>query len=248
MSGHSKWATIKRKKAVIDASRGKIFTQVVKEITVAAKNGGGNPDMNPHLRLAIEKAKSVNMPQDNIKRAIMKVTGELPGVSYEEIIYEGYASGGVAIIVECLTDNKTRTVSEIRHLFERHNGKMGTAGTVAWMFHKKGKIIVKNINCNEDDVINIALENGADDIETIDNIFEVTTSVENFENVLNYLNKKFEIENSQISMVPENLVKVEGKDAISVLKLMEVFEEHDDVQNVYANFDIDEKTIEEYNK
>jgi YebC/PmpR family DNA-binding regulatory protein len=248
MSGHSKWATIKRKKASIDAARGRVFTQIVKEITIAARVGGGNPDGNPRLRLAIEKAKSVNMPQDNIKRGIMKGTGELPGVSYEDVTYEAYGAGGVALLIECVSDNKNRTVSEIRHLLERNGGKLASSGAVDWMFHRKGVMQVAKTKCNEDDLLGIVLDAGADDMKTEDEFFHVITSSENFETVKNALVEKgIETESAELTRIPENTVKVEGKDANAVLRLIESLEEHEDVQNISANFDIDEKTMAEYN-
>lgn len=244
MSGHSKWATIKRKKAAMDAKRGKLFTQIIKEITVAAKMGGGDPEGNPRLRLAIDKAKANNMPADNIKRAIMKGTGELPGVNYEEVTYEAYGPGGVALLIESVTDNKNRTVSELRHLLERNGGKLATSGSVAWSFHKKGIIHVPKSNYNEDDILTIILDAGAEDMKVEDDMFEIKTPTETFENVKKALElKNIKIESAELSLIPENYVKVEGKEAEQVLKLMEALEEHDDVQNVYPNFDIDDKIM-----
>jgi YebC/PmpR family DNA-binding regulatory protein len=244
MSGHSKWATIKRKKAVTDSKRGKAFTVVIKEITIAARMGGGDPKGNPRLRLAIDKAKSINMPADNIKRGIQKGTGELPGVMYEDVTYEGYAPGGVAIIIESVTDNKNRTVSEIRHLFDRHNGKMGASNSVGYMFHKKGIINVSRAAQNEDDLMSIILDAGADDMTTQDDVYEIVTSPENFEAVRQTLeNKGIAMESAEIQKIPENTVAVTGKDAETVLKFIDALEEHDDVTHVYANFDIDEKTL-----
>ncbi len=247
MSGHSKWATIKRKKASTDAKRGKIFTQIIKEITIAAKLGGGDLNGNPRLRLAVDKAKASNMPSDNIKRAIMKGTGELPGVSYEDVTYEAYAAGGVALIIESVTDNKNRTVSELRHLLERNNGKLATAGSVAWSFHRKGVIQIPKSNYTEDDILAIILDAGADDLKVEDDFYEVKTTPETFENVKKALEEnKITIESAELSLLPENLVKVEGKDAEQVLKLMDALEENEDVQNVYPNFDIDEKVLANY--
>jgi YebC/PmpR family DNA-binding regulatory protein len=248
MSGHSKWATIKRKKAATDTARGRVFTRLIKEVTIAARDGGGNPDGNPRLRLAIQTAKAANMPADNIKRAIQKGTGELPGVSYEEVTYEGYAPGGVAILVDCVTDNSTRTVSEMRHIFSRHNGNMGTSGSVAWMFHKKGQIVVPTAGqakpVSEDDLLGIILDAGADDMQTDEFGFTITTTPHAFEAVKKAIeDKRIIMDNAAIQMVPENTVKVTGKEAEQTLKLMEALEEHDDVQNVYANFDIDEKDM-----
>ncbi len=248
MSGHSKWSTIKRKKGATDAARGRLFTRLIKEITIAARDGGGNPDGNPRLRLAINTAKAANMPADNIKRAIQKGTGELPGVSYEEVTYEGYAPGGVAILVECVTDNSTRTVSEMRHIFSRHNGNLGSSGSVAWMFHKKGQIVVPSLGqpkpVSEDDLLAIILDAGADDMQSDESGFTITTTPQAFEAVKKAIDDKgIVVESASVQMVPENHTKVSGKEAEQTLKLMEALEEHDDVQNVYANFDIDEKEM-----
>lgn len=252
MSGHSKWATIKRKKGATDAARGRLFTRLIKEITIAARNGGGNLDGNPRLRLAIQTAKASNMPADNIKRAVQKGTGELPGVAYEEITYEGYGPGGVAIIAEAVTDNSNRTVSEIRHAFSRNNGNMGTAGSVAWMFQKMGIIVVSKAGqsegVGEDEILSIILEAGADDMQSDDEAFTITTSAQAFEEVKKALEEKsIVIENASLQMVPQNTVKVTGKEAEQTLRLMETLEEHDDIQNVYANFDIDEKEMAAFN-
>jgi YebC/PmpR family DNA-binding regulatory protein len=244
MSGHSKWATIKRKKASIDAKRGKVFTQITKELTIAAKHGGGDPAGNPRLRLAVDRARSSNMPADNIKRAIMKGTGELPGVSYEEVTYEAYGAGGVAMLIDTVTDNKNRTVSELRHLLERGSGKLATAGSVAWSFHKKGLIHILKSSYQEDDILNIILDAGADDLKVEDDIYEINTAPESFENVKKALEaKSIKIESAELQMIPENFVKVDGKEAEQVLKLVESLEDHEDVQNVFPNFDIDEKIM-----
>lgn len=248
MSGHSKWATIKRKKGATDAARGRLFTRLIKEISIAARDGGGNPEGNPRLRLAIQTAKVNNMPADNIKRAVQRGTGELPGVTYEEYTFEGYGPGGVAILVDVVTDNNNRTVSEMRHVFSRNNGNMGQAGSVAWMFHKKGTITIlrkgPNASLTEDDVMGIVLEAGADDLMTDDEEFMVTTSPQSFETVKKALEeKRITLEHSGLQMVPQNTVKVAGKEAEQLLRLMEALEEHDDVQNVYANFDIDDKEL-----
>lgn len=244
MSGHSKWATIKRKKAVTDARRGKMFTQIIKEITVAAKLGGGNPDGNPRLRLAVDKAKDNNMPADNIKRAIMKGTGELPGTVYEDVMYEAYGAGGVAMMIEAVTDNKTRTVSEIRHILERQHGKMASTGAVAFQFHKQGIITVPTAAIGEDDLMAIVLDAGADDMKTESDVYVVLTTPENFEGAKKAIDSKgIKVENAEIQMIADNTVKVEGKDAENVIKLMEALEEHDDVQKVHANFDIDDKVL-----
>jgi YebC/PmpR family DNA-binding regulatory protein len=248
MSGHSKWATIKRKKAVIDAARGRAFTQLIKEITVAARMSGGDPSGNPRLRLAIDKAKASNMPADNIKRAIMKGTGELPGVTYEDVIYEGYGPGGAALLIESVTDNKNRTVSELRHILERHNGKLASTGAVAFQFSKKGTIVIQKAGFNEEDVMNIALESGADDMQTTDDAYEIITTPHTFENVKKALEGKgIKIEHADLQMVAQNHVKVEGREAEQLLKLMEAIEEHDDVQHVFANFDIDDSILAAFN-
>lgn len=248
MSGHSKWATIKRKKASVDAKRGKIFTQIIKEITIAAKMGGGDPNGNPRLRLAIDKAKANNMPADNIKRAVMKGTGELPGVTYEEVTYEAYGPAGVAMLIESVTDNKNRTVSELRHLLDRNGGKLATSGSVAWSFHKKGVIQIPKSNYGEDEILNIILEAGADDLKVEDEFYEVITTPENFEPVKKALkSNSITLDSAELQMIPENIVKVEGKEAEQVLKLVEALEEHDDIQNVFPNFDIDDKFLADYN-
>ena len=244
MSGHSKWATIKRKKAVTDARRGKMFTQIIKEITIAAKLGGGSADGNPRLRLAIDKAKDSNMPADNIKRAIMKGTGELPGTVYEDAVYEAYGAGGVALMIETVTDNKTRTVSELRHILERHHGKMASSGAVAFQFHKKGIFTVPKSAIGEDELMTIVLDSGADDMKTESDVYTILTAVENFETVRKAMEtKKITVDSGEIQMLAENTVKVEGKEAENVLKLMEALEEHDDVQKVHSNFDIDDKVL-----
>lgn len=244
MSGHSKWATIKRKKAVTDARRGKMFTQIIKEITIAAKIGGGNADGNPRLRLAIEKAKDNNMPADNIKRAVMKGTGELPGVNYEDVQYEAYGPGGVALIIETVTDNKTRTVSEMRHILDRNHGKLATTGSVAFQFHKKGTLSVPASAVREDDLLTVILDAGADDMRTEDEHFVILCSPENFENIKKKLEAKgIKVDSAEVQLLADNAVKVEGKDAESVIKLMEAIEEHDDVQHVFANFEIDDKVM-----
>jgi YebC/PmpR family DNA-binding regulatory protein len=244
MSGHSKWHSIKHKKARVDAKRGNIFTKIIKEITVAARIAGGNPDMNPRLRTAIAKAKGENMPQDNITRAIKKGTGELPGVSYEEYIYEGYGPAGVAVMVEVLTDNKNRTVSEIRYIFSKHNGNLGEAGCVGWMFEKKGVILIDRSQINEDQLMEIVLDAGADDINAEGSEYEITTMPEKFEEVKSALEaKNVSLSMGEVSMVPQSTIKLEGKQAQQMLALMEKLEEHDDVQNVYANFDIPDEVL-----
>ncbi|MDT3695588.1 MAG: YebC/PmpR family DNA-binding transcriptional regulator [Ignavibacterium sp.] len=237
MSGHSKWATIKRKKAVLDTKRGKIFTKLIKEITIAAR-AGGDPAGNPRLRLAIDNAKAQNMPMDNIERAIKKATGELEGVTYHELTYEGYGPAGIAILVEVATDNKNRTVAEVRHLFSKHGGSMGETGSVAWMFDRKGIITMPAAGKNEDDVMEIILEAGADDLSTQDDFFEVQTSVESFEPVRRALvEKNFTVENASLQWIAKNLIEVKGEDAEKAMKIIEVLEDIDDVQNVYSNAD-----------
>jgi YebC/PmpR family DNA-binding regulatory protein len=246
MSGHSKWATTKHKKGAADAKRGKVFTKITKEITVAAKLGGGSPDGNPRLRTAIAKAKSVSMPADNIQRAIKKGTGELQGVSYEEITYEGYGPGGVAVLVEVLTDNKNRTVSDIRHIFSRHNGNLGEAGSVAWMFSKKGYFVFSKADVTEDRLVDVALEAGADDVrEQDDGTFEVVTEPSVFEEVKKaFEDKGVKYQVAELSMIPQTYVPLEGKPAEQMIRLMNAIEDSDDVQNVYANFDIPDEVME----
>ena len=246
MSGHSKWSTIKHKKAAQDAKRGAMFTKVIKELTVAARLGGGDVDMNPRLRTAILKAKAVNMPQDTMQRAIMKGTGELPGVSYEEVTYEGYGPGGVAMIVTALTDNRNRTVAEIRKIFSKNGGNLGESGCVAWMFQKKGLIVVDKDKIDEDELLGIALEAGAEDVRPGDAMYEVITSVEDFEPVKQSITTQgIEPSSAEISLIPQTTVRLEGSQARQLLKLMEELEDHDDVQNVYANFDIPDEVMAE---
>jgi YebC/PmpR family DNA-binding regulatory protein len=246
MSGHSKWSTIKHKKAAQDAKRGAMFTKVIKELTVAARMGGGDVDMNPRLRTAVLKAKAVNMPQDTMQRAIMKGTGELPGVNYEEITYEGYGPSGVAMIVTVLTDNRNRTVAEIRKIFSKNGGNLGESGCVAWMFQKKGLIVVDKDKVDEDELFTIALEAGAEDVRPADAMYEVITSVEDFEPVKQAITTKgIEPSSSEVSLLPQTTVRLEGSQARQLLKLMDELEEHDDVQNVYANFDIPDEVMAE---
>jgi len=245
MSGHSKWATTKHRKAAVDSKRGKIFTRIIKEITVAARMGGGDPDGNPRLRTAVAKAKENNMPADNIKKAIQKGTGELPGVNYEESIYEGYGPGGVALLIEIMTDNKNRTLSEVRHLLGKNGGSLGEAGCVSWMFEKKGYIVVGREKIQEDRLMGLALEAGAEDMKTVGKQYEIFTSLKDFETVKEALNKEsIEIVLSEITAISQSDIKLEGKEAIRMLHLMEVLENHDDIQNVYANFDIPDDIIE----
>ena len=240
MSGHSKWATTKRKKAVIDSKRGKIFTKLIKEITIAAREGGGDMNGNPRLRLAVDNAKAQNMPQDNIERAIKKATGELEGTTYHELNYEGYGPAGVAVIVEVATDNKNRTVAEVRHLFSKFGGAMGETGSVAWMFDRKGVIIMPKQNKSEDEIMELVLDAGADDFQSEDQYYEVQTSLENFETVRKTLiDKKLTVENAALQWIAKNSVPVSGEDAEKVIKLIESLEDNDDVQNVYSNADFD---------
>ncbi len=246
MSGHSKWATIKHKKGALDAKRGKIFTRLIKEITMAAKSGGGDPESNPRLRTAVAAAKAENMPADNIKRAIQRGTGELPGATYEEIQFEGYGPGGVALLVNVTTDNRNRTVSEIRHVFTKGGGNLGEAGSVAWMFHKKGQIVVPKTAAKEDDLMNIVLENGGEDMNDDGDSWEVLTAPNAYETVLEAVKKaNIQVAHSEIGMVPQNYIKLEGPAASQMIRLLEAIEDHDDVQNVYSNFDVDQKQLEE---
>jgi YebC/PmpR family DNA-binding regulatory protein len=246
MSGHSKWATIKHKKGALDAKRGKIFTRLIKEISIAAKNGGGDPDSNPRLRTAIVAAKAENMPADNIKRAIQRGTGELPGATYEEFTLEGYGPGGVAILLDINTDNRNRTVSEIRHVFGKNGGNMAEAGAVSWMFHKKGDIIVSKAAASEDDLMNIVLESGGEDLRDDGDTWEIVTDPHLYEAVLEAVKKAgITPASSSIAYIPQSYIKLEGAAAGTMIRLMEALEEHDDVQNVHANFDIDQKLLEE---
>jgi YebC/PmpR family DNA-binding regulatory protein len=246
MSGHSKWATIKHKKGALDAKRGKIFTRLIKEITIAAKNGGGDPDKNPRLRKAVADAKAENMPADNIKRAIQRGTGELPGVNYEEFTLEGYGPGGAAVLVEINTDNRNRTVSEIRHAFSKNGGNMAEAGAVSWMFHKKGDIVVAKAAAKEDDLMNIVLENGGEDLKDDGESWEVLTDPHAFEAVVEAIKKAgITPESAEVGMVPQNYVKLAGAAASTMIRLIETMDDHDDVQHVWSNFDMDIKELEE---
>ena len=245
MSGHSKWATIKHKKGALDAKRGKIFTRLIKEITIAAK-AGGDPDGNPRLRTAILAAKAENMPADNIKRAIQRGTGELPGVTYEEITFEGYGPGGVAVLVEVSTDNRNRTVSEIRHAFSKNGGNMGSAGSVAYLFHKKGDIVIAKAAAKEDDLMNIVLEAGAEDLKDDGESWEILCDPSAYENVMAALTQaSIKPEVAEIGMIPQTYTKLEGQQANTMIRLLEALEDHDDVQHVWSNFDIDQKQLEE---
>ena len=246
MSGHSKWHSIRHKKGKIDAQRGKIFTRLIKELTVAARMGGGDANGNARLRTAIAGAKAANMPADNIDRAIKKGTGELEGVSYEEITYEGYGPAGVAVMIDVMTDNKNRTVADIRHIISKNGGNLGAANCVAWMFHRKGVITVNAEDANEDELMEIALDAGAEDMTNEGETFQILTAVENFEDVRSTLEQKgIPMESAELSRLPENTVKItDPKDAAKVMKLMDALENSDDVQNVYANFDIPEEIME----
>lgn len=244
MSGHSKWSTIKHKKGAADARRGKIFTKLIKEITVAARLGGGDPNANPRLRTAIAAAKEQNMPQDNILRAIKKGTGELEGSNYEEVTYEGYGPGGVAILIEAMTDNKNRTVGEIRALLSKNGGNMGESGCVSWIFEKKGLLIVKDEAMDEDSLLELALEAGAEDMRNTGGQFEILTSLENFEKVHETLKEKnVPLELAEITAIPSTTVPVDESNGRAVLRLMELLEDHDDVQKVYSNFDIPDEVM-----
>ncbi len=245
MSGHSKWHSIKHKKAAADSKRGRIFTRLIKEMTAAARMGGGDIEGNPRLRLAVATAKAANMPADNIKRAIMRGTGELPGVAYEDVNYEGYGPGGVALYVHVLTDNRNRTVAEIRHILSKNGGNLGESGSVGWMFHRKGYFVVEKSAAEEEKLLDIVLGAGADDMNEDGDNFEILSSPESFDAVKTALDAaKIPLAASEISMVPQNYVKLEGKNAQTMLKLMEALEEHEDVQNVWANFDIDEAEMQ----
>ena len=245
MSGHSRWSQIKRKKGKADVQRGKLFSKILREITVAAKNGGGDPKGNMRLKAAIESAKEVNMPQDNITRAIQKGTGELPGESYEEITYEGYAPGGVAVLIQVLTDNRNRTAPEIRHTFEKAGGNMGSSGAVAWMFDRKGVILVDADKIGEDDLMAKALDAGATDMRRAEKVFEITTAPAEMDAVRDALAKAgVPILEAQVTYVPQSTVRVEAPTAASVMRLIEALEELDDVQHVYANYDIPDEVLE----
>jgi YebC/PmpR family DNA-binding regulatory protein len=246
MSGHSKWSSIKHRKAAQDAKRGAMFTKIIKELTVAARLGGGDTEMNPRLRTAVQKAKGVNMPQDTLQRAIMKGTGELPGVNYEETTYEGYGPGGVALILSALTDNRNRTVAEIRKIFSKNGGNLGEAGCVAWMFQKRGLLVIDKDKVDEDELFAIALDAGAEDVRPGDGMYEVVTALEDFESVKQAVSARgIEPSTSELSLIPQTSVRLEGNQARQILKLMEELEEHEDVQNVYGNFDIPDEVLAE---
>jgi YebC/PmpR family DNA-binding regulatory protein len=238
MSGHSKWSTIKRKKAATDAARGKSFTKVIKEITISARDGGGDPEANPRLRLAIQNAKSVNMPQDNITRAIKKGTGDLEGVKYEEVNYEAYAPHGIALLIECVTDNRNRTVADLRHLLSKYNGNLGENGSVAWMFERKGAITIEKAGHTEEELMETILDAGAEDLKEEDDYFEVICSKENFEDVRKAVEaKEFKIENASLQYLAKDLINLEEKAANEVIKCIDAVDNNDDVQNVYTNAD-----------
>ncbi|MFQ5771755.1 MAG: YebC/PmpR family DNA-binding transcriptional regulator [bacterium] len=246
MSGHSKWSTIKRKKARADAERGKIFTRIIKDLTIAARNGGGDESANPKLRTAILAAKAANMPAANIERAIKKGTGELPGVVYEEGVLEGYGPGGVAIYIEILTDNRKRTVADVRHHLSRHGGNLAESGSVAWIFEKKGLITIPKNDLDEDELLMIVMDSGAEDLKIEEEFFEITTATEDLENVKTALeSNSIKYESASLTMYPKTSVKVEGQAANQLLKLMDALEEHEDVQNVYSNFDMDLSVMEQ---
>jgi YebC/PmpR family DNA-binding regulatory protein len=245
MSGHSKWHTIKHKKGALDAKRGKLFTKVIKEITIAARSGGGDPNQNPRLRKAINDAKAANMPNDTIDRATKRGTGELEGVHYEEVTYEGYGPGGVAVMVQTTTDNRNRTVSEIRHLFSKHGGNLGESGSVAWMFNKKGQIIVDAGGKGEDEMMELALDAGAEDIQNDGASYQILTAPEDFHTVLEKVKGTgLEPISAEIAMIPQNTIKLDGSAATHMLKLYEALDDHEDVQSVSSNFEIDDAVME----
>ncbi len=247
MSGHSKWSSIKHKKGAADAKRGKVFTKIIREISVAARSGGGDPDKNPRLRKAIQDAKNANMPADNVKRAVLKGTGQLEGVQYEEVIYEGYGPGGVAIYITGLSDNKNRTVSEIRHIFSKNGGLIGTQGCVAFRFKRGGYIDIDKEKAAEDKLMDIALNAGAEDIKDDGDTWEIITTADKYESIVEAIKAAgIEIADSNVGYIPQDYTKLEGKQAQQALKLVEELEDHDDVQTVAANFDIDEKEIAAY--
>ena len=244
MSGHSKWATIKHKKAATDAKRGKAFTRIIKEITIAARNGG-DPDANPRLRTAILAAKNVSMPADNIKKGIMRGTGELEGGQIDEVMFEGYGPGGAAVLVNVATDNRNRTVSEIRHAFSKNGGNLGEQGSVAWMFERKSQILIEHDKATEDRLMNLVLEAGADDLRDEGDSWEILSAVESHETVLKALHSaNIPTVSAEVAMIPKNLMRLEGKNASGMMRLIDILEDHDDVQSVYSNFDVDEDAME----
>ena len=245
MSGHSKWATTKHKKALVDAKRGKLFTKLIREITVAAKAGGGSVEANPRLRFAMQKAREANMPSDTMERAVKKGTGELEGVSFEEVIYEGYGPGGVAILVEAVTDNKNRTSSELRSLLSKRGGNLAGAGSVSWIFKKKGYFLIDKQGVSEEKLMTLVLENGAEDMQSEGNTFEITCEAKEFERLKEVLqHSSFKVQTAELTSLPSSHVKVDGEAARQLLQLIESLEDHDDVQNVYANFDIPEEILQ----
>ena len=245
MSGHSKWATTKHKKAAADAKKGKLFTKLIRELTVAAREGGGNPESNPKLRIALERARQANMPGDNIDRAIKKGTGELPGVSYEQTFYEGYGPGGVAVLVEVLTDNKNRASSEVRNIFSKKGGNLAGSGSVSWIFKTKGYFLVERGGIDEEKLLGIVLENGAEDMKTEGSTYEITCEAKDFEQVKKSLEEnRVKIQTAEVTKLPTTYVKVNGEAAKHVLQLIETLEDHEDVQNVYANFDIPDEILQ----
>lgn len=244
MSGHNKWSTIKHKKGAADAKRGKVFSKIIKEISIAARMGGGDADGNPRLRTALNAARTANMPKENVERAIKRGTGELEGVNYEEITYEGYGPGGVAVLVEALTDNKNRTVAEIRHIFDKYNGNLGETGCVNWIFLKKGMLVIPSQGLTEDDVMELAIENGAQDVKMEGDTFEITTDPTDLEPVRKAVEEKgWKIELYDLTMIPQNTVKLDGKKAEQMLKMMDTLDDHEDLQKVYANFDISDEEM-----
>ena len=249
MSGHSRWSTIRRKKGKTDAQRGRVFTKLIREITVAAREGGGDPSANPRLRTAVDAAKAANMPSSNIDRAVKRGTGELPGVSYEEYAYEGYGPQGVAILIETLTDNKNRTTSEIRHILSKHGGHLGEVGCVSWMFRQQGSIVVDKGGAAEDEVMSLALEAGAEDVKVENDYFEVVTAPADLDRVKRiFAEKRIPYSSAEITRNPQTYVKLEGKQASQVLRIVDALEDHDDVQKVYANFDVPDEVMEELSK
>jgi YebC/PmpR family DNA-binding regulatory protein len=244
MSGHNKWSTIKHKKGAADAKRGKLFSKIIKEITIAARMGGGDPEGNPRLRTAVNAARAANMPKDNVDKAIKRGTGEIEGVNYEEITYEGYGPGGVAVLVEALTDNKNRTVAEVRHIFEKYNGNLGETGCVSWMFKKQGIVVITADSLDEDEVMEVALECGAHDVKKEGDTFEVTADPADIEMVRKAVEDKgWKVEMAEVTMIPQNTVKLEGKKAEQMLKMMDALDDNEDMQKVFANFDISEEDM-----
>lgn len=247
MSGHSKWHSIKHKKAAVDAKRGKIFTRIIREITIAARLGGGDPEANPRLRTAIAAARDVNMPMKNIENAIKRGTGEIEGATFEEVTYEGYGPGGVAILVEATTDNRNRTTAEIRHLFSKYNGSLGAVGCVSYLFSKKGTIVIPKEGVDEDRLLEAALEAGAEDVQTEDEAFQVITEPTQLQSVREKLESSgFKIERAEVVSIPSTTKRVEGRDAETLLKLLDALEEHDDVQSVSSNFEMSDELIEQF--